>query len=194
MSITRRAFGKLARATVPAALIGDRSLASAQAAQRPNSLINGVQVGVITYSYRAMPAQGADAVLRYVLESGVSAVELMGGPIEASSIVSTVSGGWSSERDGGTPSRAADGEPRAATSTAGSHRAPRVECGDRIVSSRTTSAGRRSIASGWQNSRATGAWRLDSGLARAFDLARERRCTHPAGLRSGSAGTPSTTR
>ena len=30
-----------------------------------------------------MPEQGADAVLRYVLESGISAVELMGGPIEA---------------------------------------------------------------------------------------------------------------
>jgi sugar phosphate isomerase/epimerase len=84
MSVTRRKFGKLAMATVPAALIGDRSLASATAFQsRPNSLINGVQIGVITYSYRAMPAQGADAVLKYVLESGISAVELMGGPIEA---------------------------------------------------------------------------------------------------------------
>ncbi|MGV3518069.1 sugar phosphate isomerase/epimerase family protein [Luteitalea sp.] len=83
MSVTRREFGKLAMATVPAALIGDRSLASAQATARPNSLINGVQVGVITYSYRAMPDQSAEAVLRYVLESGISAVELMGGPIEA---------------------------------------------------------------------------------------------------------------
>lgn len=82
MSVTRRQFGKLALATVPAALIGDRSLASAQGA-RPNSLINGVQVGVITYSYRAMPQQGADAVLRYVTESGISAVELMGNAIEA---------------------------------------------------------------------------------------------------------------
>ena len=83
MSVTRREFGKLAMATVPATLIGDRSLASAQATPRPNSLINGVQVGVITYSYRAMPDQSAEAVLRYVLESGISAVELMGGPIEA---------------------------------------------------------------------------------------------------------------
>ena len=80
MSVSRREFGKLALATVPAAVMGDR----AQAAQSPpSSLINGVQVGVITYSYRAMPEQGADAVLRYVLESGISAVELMGGPIEA---------------------------------------------------------------------------------------------------------------
>jgi sugar phosphate isomerase/epimerase len=83
MSVTRREFGKLAMATVPAALMGEGSLSSAFAQSKPNSLITGVQIGVITYSYRAMPAQGADAVLKYVLESGISAVELMGGPIEA---------------------------------------------------------------------------------------------------------------
>ncbi len=83
MSVTRRQFGKLAMAAVPASLLGDRSLAGAMAMQRPTSSINGVQVGVITYSYRAMPEQGADAVLRYVRESGVSAVELMGNAIEA---------------------------------------------------------------------------------------------------------------
>ena len=83
MGVTRREFSKLAMATVPAALVGDRALAAAQTAQRPSSLINGVQVGVITYSYRAMRDQGADAVLRYVLESGISAVELMGNAIES---------------------------------------------------------------------------------------------------------------
>lgn len=83
MSVTRREFGKLAMATVPAALMGERALAATQATSRPNSSINGVQVGVITYSYRAMPEQGADAVLRYVLDSGISAVELMGNAIEA---------------------------------------------------------------------------------------------------------------
>lgn len=82
MSVTRREFGKLAMATVPAALVGERALAVGQSASRPNSSFNGVQVGVITYSYRAMPEQGADAVLRYVLESGISAVELMGTAIE----------------------------------------------------------------------------------------------------------------
>jgi len=71
-------------ATVPTALIGDRALAAAGVLQsRPTSLINGVQIGVITYSYRAMPDQGADAILRYVVDSGVSAVELMGNSIEA---------------------------------------------------------------------------------------------------------------
>ena len=83
MSVTRREFGKLAMATVPAALVGERGLAAAQSASRPNSSIAGVQIGVITYSYRAMPEQGADAVLRYVLDSGISAVELMGTAIES---------------------------------------------------------------------------------------------------------------
>lgn len=84
MSVTRREFGKLAIATMPAALIGNGSLTGALAAQtRPNSKINGVQIGAITYSYRSMPDQGGEAVLRYIVESGISAVELMGGPIEA---------------------------------------------------------------------------------------------------------------
>ena len=84
MSVTRREFGKLAMASVPATLIGDRALAGVLVQpSRPSSLINGVQIGVITYSYRAMPEQGADAVLRYVQESGISAVELMGSAIEA---------------------------------------------------------------------------------------------------------------
>ena len=84
MSVTRREFGKLALATVPAALSTERSLAGSLFAQaRPNSLINGVQIGAITYSYRSMPDQSAEATLRYIVESGISAVELMGGPTEA---------------------------------------------------------------------------------------------------------------
>ncbi|HTU99858.1 MAG TPA: sugar phosphate isomerase/epimerase [Luteitalea sp.] len=84
MSVTRREFGKLALAGVPATLFGERAFAAAALQDaKPNSLINGVQLGVITYSYRAMPEKGADAVLRYVQESGISAVELMGDAIEA---------------------------------------------------------------------------------------------------------------
>ena len=48
-----------------------------------NSVINGVQVGVITYSYRSMEDQSAEATLQYVLDSGISAIELMGGPAES---------------------------------------------------------------------------------------------------------------
>jgi sugar phosphate isomerase/epimerase len=51
------------------------------AAAKPNSKINGVQVGTITYSYRSMPDQSAEATLKYVVDSGISAIELMGGPV-----------------------------------------------------------------------------------------------------------------
>lgn len=49
---------------------------------KPKSKINGVQIGVITYSFREMPDQSAEATLRYVLDCGISAIELMGGPAE----------------------------------------------------------------------------------------------------------------
>ena len=46
------------------------------------SKINGVTIGAITYSYRSMPDQSAEATLQYILDSGLSAVELMGDPAE----------------------------------------------------------------------------------------------------------------
>jgi sugar phosphate isomerase/epimerase len=50
-------------------------------AAKPNSKIKGVQIGTITYSYRSMPDQSAEATLKYILDSGISAIELMGGPV-----------------------------------------------------------------------------------------------------------------
>jgi sugar phosphate isomerase/epimerase len=41
----------------------------------------GVQIGVITYSYRSMPAN-SDQLLQYIVDSGISAIELMGDPTE----------------------------------------------------------------------------------------------------------------
>lgn len=49
---------------------------------KPDSLINGVQIGTITYSYRSMPDQSAQAILKAVVDSGISAIELMGDPAE----------------------------------------------------------------------------------------------------------------
>ncbi len=46
------------------------------------SKFNGVQVGVITYSYRSMPDQSLEGILNYVVQSGISSVELMDGPVE----------------------------------------------------------------------------------------------------------------
>src|SRR6185503_4115150 len=84
MSYTRREFGKLALAGLPAAaVLGDsESLFGAFAQAKPNSVFNGVQLGTITYSYRQMQDQSAEATLKYVLDSGLSAIEIMGGPVE----------------------------------------------------------------------------------------------------------------
>lgn len=49
----------------------------------PNSLIHGVQIGVITYSFRSLPDQSAEATLKYVTDCGISAIELMGEPAES---------------------------------------------------------------------------------------------------------------
>jgi hypothetical protein len=49
---------------------------------RPNSKINGVQIGVISYSFRSLPDQSAEAVLRYCRELSINAVELMDSPAE----------------------------------------------------------------------------------------------------------------
>ena len=79
MIYSRREFGKLALASLPgSALMGPALLAQA----KPNSLINGVQVGTITYSYRSMPDTTAQGLLKYILDNGISAVELMGEPAE----------------------------------------------------------------------------------------------------------------
>ena len=82
MRYTRREFGKLAMGTLPAAALLNRPF-RASAAPRPDSVINGVHVSTITYSYRSMPDQSAEAILRYVVNSGISEIEFMGGPVEA---------------------------------------------------------------------------------------------------------------
>ncbi len=69
MNLTRRDLGKLALAAIPAS----RLLLA-----KPNSNFDGVQVGVITYSYRSMPgANDAVALLKYIVDSGISGIELM---------------------------------------------------------------------------------------------------------------------
>lgn len=47
-------------------------------ASNKGSKFGGVQIGAITYSYRSMPDQSLNAVLNYVVQSGLSSVELMG--------------------------------------------------------------------------------------------------------------------
>ena len=84
MKVSGCEFGKLALTAVPAAsLLGDPLLALAQEVVRPNSVINGVNLGTLTYSYRSMPDQSAEAILDCVADSGISQIEFMGGPVEA---------------------------------------------------------------------------------------------------------------
>lgn len=74
-------------ATIAAGVAASPSLFGAPGILRfynkPNSLINGVQLGVITYSFRSLPDQSAEATLKYVVDCGISAIELMGDPAES---------------------------------------------------------------------------------------------------------------
>jgi sugar phosphate isomerase/epimerase len=51
------------------------------AAAKPNSKINGVQIGVITYSFRSMPGS-IEQLLQYCLACNINAIELMGDAAE----------------------------------------------------------------------------------------------------------------
>jgi sugar phosphate isomerase/epimerase len=73
MSYTRRDFGKVALAA---------GAASRLMAAKPDSVFGGVQIGTITYSFRALPSS-ADDVLKYCLDCGISAIELMSNVAES---------------------------------------------------------------------------------------------------------------
>src|ERR1035441_9851145 len=66
MTFTRRDFAKLAAVALPAATL----------LAKPNSNFGGVQIGAITYSFRALPSS-AEQVLKYCLDCGIGAIELM---------------------------------------------------------------------------------------------------------------------
>jgi sugar phosphate isomerase/epimerase len=69
--------------------------------------MDGVQIGTITYSFRSMPDQSAEATLKYIVESGISAIELMGGPVES------FAGAPAAGPGGGAPGGRASGSPAA---------------------------------------------------------------------------------
>jgi sugar phosphate isomerase/epimerase len=105
MDRTRRELGKLVLA-LPCAAVLSRSetlFAGLLQAGKPNSRVAGVQIGAITYSYRSMPDQSAEAILKYTVDSGISAIELMGAPVTA----------YAQARSGFTPSNSGRGGGRA---------------------------------------------------------------------------------
>lgn len=79
--IQKSALGLAGLVTAPAWLQGAPALI--KSLNKPDSLINGVQIGCITYSFRSMPDQSAEATLKYVVDSGISSIELMGDPAES---------------------------------------------------------------------------------------------------------------
>lgn len=87
MRCTRRQMVKLGLGTVPLTwILANRtpilSTATAAPASKPNSKINGVQIGIIApYSFRGMPSS-AEEILGYLVELGISAVELQNDPVE----------------------------------------------------------------------------------------------------------------
>lgn len=54
----------------------------AMAPEEKGNKTTGVQIGTITYSYRSMADQSLPAILNYVIQSGLSSVELMGNVVE----------------------------------------------------------------------------------------------------------------
>ncbi len=82
--LTRRELGKLALALPAAKLFGDATSSAGLAqARRPDSKIEGVQIGLIApYSF-GQEANDADTILKLVTQIGISALELQNGPVEA---------------------------------------------------------------------------------------------------------------
>lgn len=84
--LNRRKFIATAAASTAGVLLTSNKIIGAPAIihnfQKPDSKINGVQLGTITYSFRSLNT-GAEDVLKYCKETGISALELMGGTAEA---------------------------------------------------------------------------------------------------------------
>lgn len=86
--VSRRTFIKTSLALAGGLAVGSKSALAGGGylakpdTNKPDSVIEGVTVGTITYSYRSMENQGARALLDMVVASGIGAVELMGDPAE----------------------------------------------------------------------------------------------------------------
>lgn len=78
-TLSRRSFIGGAAALAASAMLPHQARAASETG--PKSNFSGVQIGVITYSYRSMPSSAED-LLGYMLRSGINSVELMGEPAE----------------------------------------------------------------------------------------------------------------
>jgi sugar phosphate isomerase/epimerase len=109
MTYTRRDVGRLALAAIPLA----------KAVATPNSRFNGVQIGVISYSFR--PVTDVDEVIADILKVGINEVELMSNSVEASAgapnagLPAAARRGPATAPGGGAPARAPSGARRQIT-------------------------------------------------------------------------------
>ncbi|HVY94321.1 MAG TPA: hypothetical protein VHA14_16285, partial [Bryobacteraceae bacterium] len=99
MTHTRRDFGKLALAAIPAA--------SAGAAEKPHSVYGSVQIGVIApYSFRGLP-NDAESTLKNLLQIGFSSTELQSSMVESFAGMPAVALGRGGRGAAPTPEQAA---------------------------------------------------------------------------------------
>lgn len=115
--ISRRYFLGTA-ATAMAGIVASPSLSFGAPAfiknlGKPNSKIAGVQIGAITYSFRSMESD-AESILRYCVDSGISAIELMGNTAESFAGAPQMAGGFQRRSDMSEAEKRAWDEARAA--------------------------------------------------------------------------------
>lgn len=84
--VSRRDFIGKSAATLSGIALSTQAVIGAPAflknLGKPNSKFNGVQIGVISYSFRSLPCN-AEQLLKYCLDCNISAIELMGNTAEA---------------------------------------------------------------------------------------------------------------
>src|SRR5437660_7501080 len=112
---SRRSFIARATSVTALAVISPRHLWPAenaggprQRAGKPNSIIHGVRIGCITYSYRGDSINTAEETLNALLQDGISEVELMDGPIRAYAGIR--GGGRGREAGGEAPAKPTDAD------------------------------------------------------------------------------------
>src|ERR1700712_3992546 len=82
MNYSRREFNKLAAASLPLAALKHSHAALLLSANKPNSVFNGVRIGVITpYSYHNMP-NDAQSLLDCMVADNISSTEIQCPPVE----------------------------------------------------------------------------------------------------------------
>jgi sugar phosphate isomerase/epimerase len=94
---TRRDFTALTLAAIPAALWLDRAGLGAQTSI--NSVVNGVHLGAITYSFRSIP--DANEIVKAYQTIGLGEMEIMSNHVEALAGIPVVPGGRGRGRRGG---------------------------------------------------------------------------------------------